>query len=83
MFPLRYTKSISLAEDLFTIWPIALLFLPIIFSPTIEFVSNANPPTNVNRSKLGVFASLDSNTARIFTTSGTFNDISLSSTLNP
>ena len=42
-----------------------------------------NPETNFNLSNTGAFVSLDSRTAVTSTTSGTFNDISPSSTLNP
>ena len=66
-----------------TICPIALLSLPFICSPIIVLAFNANPETNINLSRTGVFVSLDSYIARTFTTSGTFNDISSSSTLNP
>ena len=78
----KYTKSTVFAVRL-TIWPIARLSWPFIFSPTIVFVSNPRPETNVSLSKTGVAVFLDSNTAIIFTTSGTFNDISSSSTLIP
>ena len=66
-----------------TICPIARLSLPFICSPTILLAFNDNPDTKVSLSKTGVFVSLDSYTAHTFTTSGTFNDISSSSTLNP
>ena len=78
----KYTKSTVLLVAL-TICPIARLFWPLIFSPIIAFVSNPNPDTKDNRSKTGVAVFLDSNIAIIFTTSGTFNYISSSSTLKP
>ena len=78
----RYIKSIVF-DVLLTICPIARLSWPTIFSPIIVFVSNPNPDTNVSLSKTGVAVFLDSNIAIIFTTSGTFNDISSSSTLKP
>ena len=81
-FPFKYTKSTVFAV-LLTIWPIARLSLPIIFSPIIESVFNVDPETNVSLSKTGVSVSLDSYIATIFTTSGTFKDISSSSTLIP
>ena len=82
LFSFNCTNSIVDAV-LLTTWATALLFCPTIFSPVIAFVSNANPVANVNLSKTGVDVSVDSYTARILTTSGTFKDISLSSTLNP
>ena len=42
-----------------------------------------NPATNFNLSNTGVLVSFDSRTAISSITSGTFNDISESSTLNP
>ena len=66
-----------------TSWPIALLSFPTISSPTIAFVFKFSPATNFNLSNVGVLVSFDSRTATTSTTSGTFNDISLSSTLNP
>ena len=66
-----------------TIWPTALLSLPTTNSPLIAFWLRFNPDTNFNLSKTGAFVSLDSNIATTFTTSGTFKDISSSSTLRP
>ena len=60
LFAFRYTNEISVALGLATIWPIALLSLPIIFSPIIAFVFNDNPETNVNPSKVGLDVSFDS-----------------------
>ena len=79
----RYTYSISVADTLLTTWPIALLLLPISFSPTTVFVSNARPETNVSLSREAILLSFDSYIAWILTTSGIFNEISVSSTLNP
>ena len=78
----KYTK-LTVFEVRLTICPIARLSTPFIFSPIIVFVSNPSPDTKVSLSKTAVFVSLDSNTATTLTTSGTFNDISSSSTRNP
>ena len=79
----RYTISTWVAEVLFVICAIAPLTDPIIFSPRMDVVSKLNPDMNVNLSKEGAEVSTDSKTPTTLTTSGTFNDISLSSTLKP
>ena len=61
----------------------ALLSVPTIFSPITAVVFKDKPDTNVRPSSVGIAVSFYSYTARIFITSGTFKDISLSSTLKP
>ena len=53
------------------------------FSPTIQLLEIATEASNVNLSKVGVNPSTDSNTAINFATSGRFNEILSSWTLNP
>ena len=83
VFAFRYTKLISVAFGTLTTWPIARLSFPTTFSPITTFVFNPNPDTNLSLSKTGVAVVFDSRTAITLTTSGTFRDISLSSTLTP
>ena len=56
---------------------------PIIFSPSMVLVFKESPDTVVILSKVGSLLFLDSKTETIFTTSGAFKDISLSSILKP
>ena len=49
----------------------------------MTFVSKLKPETKVSESKTGVEVVFDSKIPMTFTTSGTFNDISSSSILNP
>ena len=79
----RYTISTSVADINPVICATASLLSPIIFSPNIADVSKFKPLGNVNLSSVGESESIDSKTPITFTTSGTFNDISLSSTLKP
>ena len=49
----------------------------------MALVLRFKPETNVKASNVGVLVVFDSYTAITFDTSGTFNEISLSSTLTP
>ena len=77
------TYPISVVEGLVTTCATALLFLPVIFSPTIAFTFKPKPLTNWSVFKVGVSLFKDSYTLCTLTTSGVFKDISLSSTLKP
>ena len=79
----KYAISTFSPSTLVTNWATAPLSCPIIFSPTTVFVFKDKPETVVSLSRVGSFSSWDSRTETILTTSGTFNDISLSSILNP
>ena len=69
------------------IWPdntaIAPLSAPTILSPSIVLVLSDNPLTKTSLSKIGFDAFTDSKIPTILKTSGVFNEISLSWTLNP
>ena len=79
----RYAISTSVADITPVICATASLLSPIIFSPTIAVVSKFKPSGNVSLSSVGELVSIDSKTPTTYTTSGTFSDISLSSTLKP
>ena len=79
----RYAISTWFTEIKAVICATASLLSPIIFSPSIAVVFKFKPSGNVNLSRVGDSVSIDSNTPITFATSGTFNDISLSSTLKP
>ena len=79
----KYAISTFSPSTLVTNCATAPLSSPIIFSPTTVFVFKDKPETVVNLSRVGSFSSWDSKIDTMLTTSGTFNDISLSSILNP
>ena len=75
--------SISVADILPTICATAPVSSPYILSPNIDAVSKDKPDGNWNLSNVGESVLSDSYTPTILTASGTFNEISLSSTRNP
>ena len=77
------TASTSVADTLPTICATAPVMSPNNNSPNTLWLSNDNPDGKTNLSKVGAKLFKDSNTPIIFTASGLFKDISLSSTLNP
>ena len=79
----KYAISTCVADINAVICATASLLSPSILSPTIADVSKFKPLGNVNLSSVGELLSIDSKTPITFATSGTFNDISLSSTLRP
>ena len=83
LFCVKYTISISVAEDWVANCATAPLSAPLTLSPKIDDVLRLNPETKVNLSKTGADVSKDSYTATTSTTSGTFKDISSSSILRP
>ena len=83
LFSVKYTISTSVDDTNPATCATASLVAPTIFSPNIAFVFKDKPLGRVILSKVGLLVSIDSNTPTIFTTSGQFREISLSSTLNP
>ena len=77
------TISNSVDESLDVICATAPVVSPYIFSPKIDSVSKLSPEGNVNLSRVGAKAFVDSKIPIIFTASGTLRDISLSSTRKP
>ena len=83
LFSVKYTISTSVDDTNPATCAIESLVEPTIFSPNIAFVFKDKPLGRVILSKVGLLVSIDSNTPTMFTTSGQFREISLSSTLNP
>ena len=79
----KTATSTSVEDNLPIIWATAPVSAPIICSPKTLAVLRDKPDGNTNLSRVGDDESKDSYTPIIFTASGLFKDISLSSTLKP
>ena len=80
---LRYTNSTLVSLIMFVIWTAVPLSVPRISSPNNAFEVRVNPDGIEILSKIGADVFNDSYTPITLATSGTFKEISLSSTLRP